>query len=549
MKHLGAAILAFLLVLPIVFSAEAQHTVNGNRVTFDIVGNGPVLINIRADGTVGTEGGYAWIKVDGPTYTIDLPFVPATQAIEYGVKEASGTSWVVPATAVSLGVASTGKTPGYDAAMAGSTGADESSSGSTGSGSSSGTSVTATDPCPEIIPEAQQKKHPLKFYFEQDFVESAATGASLEEKKANFLTRAQEILPFYVEDLNCILRKNTNRRMTFAPESGVVLMGAADPNPYDGQTGAFTTETFPQEGFEIRVHVQKSQTQQTYGLKSTGGHAAIDSSGAGAVAYDYTWGNMYDPRTLTGTYDNYGNANKESFEFVDYWTQINTILHEAAHIFGAGVSEYYSLAYTPDNTPELPLNYEMNILRRTFRDDPYWSGTPDRVFDPLYNLMLSATGIFASEEERPKTLAALREKAKYSALTAAIFNGQYRIKLDSTIPDITKIKIRIVDQNGASMSGARVKVFRVDERSTPTYALVLDVVTDALGEVELDWRLQGDGTSTTNYFTDRNNVRLIKVSKENYQPSAKWITLFDAQEAKVIRGESQWIVELKMQQN
>mgnify|MGYP001575609970 CR=1 FL=1 len=141
----------FLLALPISFAAEAQHTVAGNKVTFDVVGTGPILINIRADGTVGSAGGYAWIKVDGPQYTIDLPFA-ANKPLTYGVKEASAANevaWVSPPSAVTVSptAASTGKTAGFDAARAasgGAAGGSAGSSGGAGGGSGAGGSSGGT---------------------------------------------------------------------------------------------------------------------------------------------------------------------------------------------------------------------------------------------------------------------------------------------------------------------------------------------------------------------------------------------------------------------
>ena len=78
---------------------------------------------------------------------------------------------------------------------------------------------------------------------------------------------AKAVLPKYVADMNVVLAKNTNRRLAFDPESGILLT-ATKP-----QTDSASLP-LPTEGFEIWAYAV-----QTTNTISYGGYAGMDRSG------------------------------------------------------------------------------------------------------------------------------------------------------------------------------------------------------------------------------------------------------------------------------
>src|SRR6185503_13107869 len=132
------------------------------------------------------------------------------------------------------------------------------------------------------------------------------------------LNFAKAVLPKYVADMNAILSKNTSRRLVFDPETGIVLTSTKP------QTDSATLP-LPTQGFEIWAYAVKTSNTMSYG-----GYAGMDKSGAGVLA-GLKWTRLYDPDTLTAG------------AVADYTIQLDHMLHELAHVFGAGIGEYYSL--------------------------------------------------------------------------------------------------------------------------------------------------------------------------------------------------------------
>jgi hypothetical protein len=122
-----------------------------------------------------------------------------------------------------------------------------------------------------------------------------------------------------------------------------------------------------------------------------------------------------------------------------YIRQLHHLTHEIEHIFGAGYGEYYNLGFINDNTGILPAL----MLRYSTPGpgiDPYWGRHRDFWRDPfLDGLPLATYHEFTNY-------------VRFADVTAAIINGAYRGKLESTLPDLSRTEFRILDEKPASLS-------------------------------------------------------------------------------------------------
>jgi hypothetical protein len=299
----------------------------------------------------------------------------------------------------------------------------------------------------------------------------------------------------YVADMNTILAKNTNRQLAFDPETGLILT-ASKPQTDSAQL------PLPTEGFEIWVNARHTDQQFSYG-----GYAGVDISGAGVLA-GLNWTRIYDPDILSG------NAVK------DYSLQINNMLHELAHVFGAGIGEYYSLASVTDTTGVEPL-LNINLSNPA---DAYWSDKPDFKTDPLLRVTYSAS--------RADYLAAVQ----YSTLTAAVLNGAYR----NGLPSLDRYTVQVLDENDQPVAGANVKVWSVLALAPYTSQLLQDVLTDENGLVELEWGGAG------HIHNSDNLLRLIKVYQDGVSlAEPRYLSIFDLDLAKFALGSDTHTVIFK----
>jgi len=295
---------------------------------------------------------------------------------------------------------------------------------------------------------------------------------------------AKTVLPKYVDDINTILAKNTARRLLFDPETGIILTSSKP------QTDS-ARFPLPTEGFEIWAHA--SYTSSTL---SHGGYAGMDRSGAGVLA-GLKWTRLYDPDNLTTN------------QVKDYAIQVDHMLHEMAHVFGAGMGEYYNLTSITDTTGVEPFL----DIRLSNPADGFWSDKPDFRTDPLLNLATAST--------RTEYLATVQ----YSNLTAFIINGNYR----NGMPSFENYTIQVEDQTGAPVADANVKVWNVRGGSSNPSELLFDVFSDENGQVTLPW----GGVGSTH--TSSNFLRLIKVYKDGssiVQP--RYFSVFDADLAMIV---------------
>jgi hypothetical protein len=301
----------------------------------------------------------------------------------------------------------------------------------------------------------------------------------------------------YVDDLNVILAKNTVRRFVFDPETGLVLT-ASKPHTDSG------SNPLPTDGFEIWVVAKYTDRALSYG-----GYAGMDKSGAGVLA-GFNWTRIYDPETLTAT------------QVSDYTVQINNMLHELGHVFGAGIGEYYSLATVNDTTGSDPLQN----IRLSDPYDGYWSDKPDFLVDPLLRLVRAS-----SREEFLST-------AQFSSLTAAVLNNSYRNGLPALVP----YAVQVLDADGMPVPDATVKVWNVRGYSPYENELLFDTSTDEFGMADFSWGGTGSPRNAGNF------LRLIKVYKDGQSLSApRYISIFDMDITRLVHGLDALVLTMQSQ--
>jgi len=337
---------------------------------------------------------------------------------------------------------------------------------------------------------ADIKELPFKFYIDpalvtdMDFVKAA--------------------LSEYVEDMNAILAKNTNRRLAFNPETDIILVS------FQPHTNS-AMPPLPVGGFEIWAHAVKTSYAYSYG-----GYAGVDDGGAGVLA-GLKWTKIYDPAHLS------------SGDVTDYWTQINNMLHELAHVFGAGIGEYYKLANIQDTTGEQPL-LNINIYDQ---NDSFWGSKMDFMTDPLLknaaleNSALGREGLLGS--------------VKYSALTAAVISNDYRNELPTV--DLSLINVKVMSMDGVLLEGAKVKVWSVVGNSPYQAQLLIEGFSNTAGDFSFAW---GGPSNPHNSY---DFLRLIKVYKEGYSSTARYTSIFDADMEKHLNGSNSLNITIKLTPN
>jgi hypothetical protein len=335
------------------------------------------------------------------------------------------------------------------------------------------------------------KTHVFKFYLDPSLV------PDMQFAKTN--------LPKYVQDMNYVLAKNTNRQLVFNPDTDIILTSTKPQSD--------TANLLPTIGYEIWAHASASAIP-TYPY-SYGGNMSIDQSGA-AVLANLHWTKIFNPDALA--------AGSEDMH--DYWIQIDHMLHEIAHVYGAGNGEYYSLTTVSDTTNTAPL---LNIALNTNPTDPFWSDKQDFFSDPL--LWIAYNNSFLGN---PISRAALLNATKYSTLTATIMNGDYRnaTNLPPTV-NLQDIRLTIVDaQTQQPLPNAVIKVWSVLGIPGNESHLLVDTVTDTNGGISFSWGGAPDPHNNYDF------LRLAKVYKTNYTPVAKYISIYDTDIQKMVGGSA-----------
>jgi hypothetical protein len=309
----------------------------------------------------------------------------------------------------------------------------------------------------------------------------------------------------YVADMNAVISKNTNRWLVFQPFPGIIF---TDTDPHTNTAPL----PLPDYGFEIWAVIKQSNSGFSYG-----GYGGLDISGAGVLGGMH-WQQLYNPSNIT-----------IETGLEDYWRQINNMLHEFAHVFKAGIGEYYKLCTINDTTGTPPLQ-NINCLNGT--NDPYWSDKPDFFADPLLRNAMQAGY---------DTKAELLGYAQYANLTAWIMNHPYRnghpeVDFDNVVVTVTC--------GGVPRQHDVVKVWSVVGNSPYASTLIVNTLTNAQGQVTFDW---GGSNIHNNY----NFLRLIKaypgaMTCGTVPGKAKYFSVFDA-DIESMNGETTLNIVVELQ--
>ena len=327
--------------------------------------------------------------------------------------------------------------------------------------------------------------HRFRFFIEPDL----AVGLTSNELKMR--------LGGYVELLNLIFGKNTVRRFTFDPEADVSVTNSFPSSDY------YPGGTLPETGYEIWAMV-KWAGNSPYPF-THGGSMGFATNGAG-VATGLYWDAVHDRAAVI-------HAAPGESDLWNFWRQLDTLAHEIGHIFGAGIGEYYSLLNVADTTGELPFQ----SLCYASLADPYWSQHPDYWTDPMRVWTPSLTW------------AELTNGIRFAPVTAAMINAGFRnvLPLSRYLPDLSATRIHV--QKNGPVANALVKVWKVQAFLPFPATLVFQGHTDNDGVVQFAW---------SGAPNNADNVILIKVWPATGLPAAKWFSIYDAQEQKMVWGSN-----------
>jgi len=324
---------------------------------------------------------------------------------------------------------------------------------------------------------------------------------------------AAESLQIYVEDMNHVLAKNTNRQLCFDQQNGVVTSSFPEH-------GYFGGGELPREDYKVLALVSQS-AQPGYEDRVYGGWSSVDPDG-NVVLTGLHWPQIYNPELLVEGSDATSN----------YATAIHHLLHEREHGSGAGVGEYYSLIRVDDTTGTEPTF----LINAHDSNDPFWSNRQQYLSDPL---LWNAYGSeqLGSPNSREKFLNA----TQFSPLTAAIINGSYRSAQEIPLPDMEQLEVRVVEQGGGLVNGAMVEVWNIVTYPPYESQLIAEGTTDDEGEFVFAWG--GIGSPYSNV----NMLRVIKVRDERYFPAWSAMTVFDLQATALLEGAEQFSIELMLE--
>lgn len=351
------------------------------------------------------------------------------------------------------------------------------------------------------IGSAANSTHPIRF-----FVDPALVPPNDEAIIAGHLAG-------YVEILNQLF-KPAQRQFDFDPTTGVIVTPDAPESGWCCPGGA----PLPESGFEIWARIRMTDHPE-YG--SYGGYMTLDESGAG-VADGLMWSEVWDPGALEP-----GSASME-----DFWRQIDHIAHELAHVFGAGISEYYNLAIVDDVTGREP---RLDIDFSRYPDDPYWGTRGDFIGDPLLanawdNALLG----------HPRDIPHLVAAARFAPLTCAVIARGLRNAgtRDAALPDLAHVRVVARDAaTGQPLPDARVTVWSV--QSAAPYAC--EVIAE--GQANGFWFDWGNAAP----FNNADHLRLVKASADGFRPGGAYVSVFDAQAAYLLDGLDTLTVEVALE--
>jgi hypothetical protein len=314
--------------------------------------------------------------------------------------------------------------------------------------------------------------------------------------------RLERLLGYYVEDLNTIFAKNTRRRFDFDPATDLVV---TDSPPSIG----YYPGDVPEENYDVWAIVNPDSS-------SHDGYMSYALDGAGVAAGLY-WDAVHD-RTLLS------NAPPSDRNLVNYWQQIHNVAHEFGHVFGAAIGEYYSLRNVPDLTGEAPVQ-DLEYYGYSGRYSPFWLEHVDYWSDP----MLMWTPRLAWGDQ----IGAVR----FAEVTAAMIDSGYRraYPISRYVPDLSLVSVNVQTGTGQPIPETLVKVWKVMAHSPYSAQLIYSGTSGSDGSVRFSWNAGPD---------NEDNLILLKAWPRSLPALVKWVSFYDAQEARMVFGRTNLIIPL-----
>ena len=317
----------------------------------------------------------------------------------------------------------------------------------------------------------------------------------------------QNRLSQYAAHLIGIFTRETQRVITFDPQTGITVTST---DPFTGP------ESTPQADFELWVHATLTDDPAA---GSYGGVVGADSTGAGGI-HGMKWDQIYDPSAVADG----------SIELRQYWRQLHLTLRGLEQAFGAGIPDYATLGGLHDLSGVAPLLSDVPAADSSdtgwFWEDRfnYWT-------DPL-----TANAYANPRLGSPTSLSTLLNLVSFAPATRGIINGGYRgaDNAAQALPDMTRTMIQVLDaQTGTPVNGAIVRVWNRQDPASPT-STYEETVSDlgVNGFYSFSW------TGAYGPVSEANNAKLVKVYAAGYAATAQWVTIYDAQTARLADGSS-----------
>jgi hypothetical protein len=322
----------------------------------------------------------------------------------------------------------------------------------------------------------------------------------------------------YASQLTQVFSRETLRLFApFDPQADISVVSA---DPFSGSFNGW----MPDAGFELWVYA--TLTDQP-AVGTYGGSAGVDSSGAGG-ARGVKWDQIHDPATLTN-----GTA-----VMAQYWRQLHLVLRQFEATFGAGAGDYASLGGLHDASATAPVIADVAAVDSA-APDAFWTARFDYWSDPL-----TANAYANARLGSPTSLPMLLNLTSFAPVSRAMINGTYR-NPDTwtyyTLPNLSAVVVKVVDaQSGAPISGGSVRVWNRQSPTAPnsTYEETV-TASSSPGAFTFSW-------SGTPPLDNNSNAKLVKAYAPGYNPSAQWITVYDAQAARLIEGKSTFEVTIAL---
>ncbi len=304
-------------------------------------------------------------------------------------------------------------------------------------------------------------------------------------------------LALYVDDVNTVFAKNTRRRFSFDPATGVSI----HPDRFSIPDSASTPE------FDIIL-------MDAVPFPGTGGIA-----GGGQVEL-YGITRLLDPDNLT--------APQDADDYLRY--HLPNLLHELEHTYRAGNREYYldlNITDTSNRAPLLPVSFSDPL-------DPYWNARREFAADPLAMPQFD-NGFLGSPRTRAEVVAATR----FTRVTADTINRDWGPSLYPFPSSV--LTVRLIDKvTGGPITAPGQLIVYV---SNPSFTLTAgQSVPFTSGEAITTPYLPANGQ--LNQLAAHR--RLIKAYVPGYTPAAGWHMINDQYEDLFIDGKATGDLVIRM---